>query len=105
MEFAVIWHHWYTSNKTRMSADQHKCLLHLAYINPTLLYKKKLTNSKNDPEIWKKDFHMFVELVETNPLMYNNIALWSIFMPRNSFEYFRPLIQKRIWILKKLSIK
>ena len=39
-------------NLTRTRADQHKCLPHLACINPTpLLYKKIVTNSKNDSEI------------------------------------------------------
>ena len=37
---------------TRMRADQHKCLPHLASINPTpLLSKKKATHLKNDSEI------------------------------------------------------
>ena len=46
--------------KSRMRAVQHKCVPHLACINPTpLLFKKKIkfvTNSKNDSEILKKCF-------------------------------------------------
>ena len=44
------------------SAVQHKCLPHLACINPTpLLFKKKkiVTNSKNYSEI-KKSYYQFV---------------------------------------------
>ena len=36
-----------------------------------VLFKKIVTNSKNDSEIWKKAFHRFVELVETNLLICN----------------------------------
>ena len=52
--------------KTGLRADQHKCLPHFACINLTLpLFQKIVVDSKNDPEIWKKTFHSFVELVET----------------------------------------
>ena len=37
-----------------MRADQHKCLPHLACINPTpLLFLKIVVNSKNDSDIGK----------------------------------------------------
>ena len=61
---------------TRTRVDQHKCLPHLACINPTpLLFLKIVVNSKNDSEIWKKKkkIHWFVELVNTNPLIYNTL--------------------------------
>ena len=42
----------------RTRAVLHKCLPHLAYINPTpLLFLKIANDSKNDFEIWKKASH------------------------------------------------
>ena len=44
----------------------------LACINPTpLLFYKIGTNSKSDSETWKKASHQFVELAESNTLIYN----------------------------------
>ena len=45
------------------------------YLRLAILLKKKnlfsAKNSKTNPKFEKKAFHNFVELVETNPLMYN----------------------------------
>ena len=39
-------------------------------LNATIIWKIVI-DSRNDYEIWKKAFHQFIELVKTNPLIYN----------------------------------
>ena len=84
-----------------MRADQHKCLPHLACINPKPLLFLKNYISKFE----KKSFHKFVEHVETN-LLINNTLHFDQY-PRlaicsNIFVFvFWPIIWKRIRNLKK----
>ena len=75
---------------TRERADQHKCLPHLACITNLLIcctfsgFRQIIRKL-----ILKKSFHQYVRTCQEESInIIQHIALWSILMPRYSFEYF-----------------
>ena len=81
--------------QTRTPADQHKCLLFLACINPTSLLFEKKGSSKNYFEIGKSFTLVCRECREGSITIYITIytVINSIFTPLYQFEYFSDLGQ------------